>query len=111
MRGAAVGYADVGRCGVRITTCRRMRCEGRGPAVGAIKAAVFVAACLRARQLRKKYGNALVPERGPIPAHLLGNIWSQEWNNVYSLMDSPKPPASYDLTKILADRKTDPRGW
>jgi peptidyl-dipeptidase A len=61
-------------------------------------------------QLRKKYGNALVPERGPIPAHLLGNIWSQEWNNVYSLMDSPKPPASYDLTKILADRKTDPRG-
>src|SRR3984893_8931675 len=61
-------------------------------------------------QLRKKYGNALVPERGPIPAHLLGNIWSQEWNNVYSLMDSPKPAASYDLTKILADRKTDPRG-
>ena len=61
-------------------------------------------------QLRKKYGNALVPERGPIPAHLLGNIWSQEWNNVYSLMDSPRPPASYDLTEILADRKTDPRG-
>jgi peptidyl-dipeptidase A len=61
-------------------------------------------------QLRKKYGNAVVPERGPIPAHLLGNIWSQEWNNVYSLMDSPKPPASYDLTKILADRKTNPRG-
>jgi len=30
--------------------------------------------------------------------------------HVYSLMDSPKPPASYDLTKILADRKTDPRG-
>src|SRR5438552_19094532 len=61
-------------------------------------------------QLRKKYGNALVPERGPIPAHLLGNIWSQEWNNVYSLMDSPKPPASYDLTKILAGLKTAPGG-
>ncbi len=61
-------------------------------------------------QLRKKYGNALVPERGPIPAHLLGNIWSQEWNNVYSLMDSPKPPQSYDLTKILQDRHTDAKG-
>jgi peptidyl-dipeptidase A len=61
-------------------------------------------------QLRKKYGTALVPERGPIPAHLLGNIWSQEWNNVYSLMDSPKPAASYDLTKILEERKTDARG-
>jgi peptidyl-dipeptidase A len=61
-------------------------------------------------QLRKKYGNEVVPARGPIPAHLLGNIWSQEWNNVYSLMDSPKPPQSYDLTKILEDRRTDAKG-
>jgi peptidyl-dipeptidase A len=61
-------------------------------------------------QLRKKYGVSLVPERGPIPAHLLGNIWSQEWNNVYDLMDSPKPAQSFDLTKILQDRKTDARG-
>jgi peptidyl-dipeptidase A len=61
-------------------------------------------------QLRKRYGNALVPEHGPIPAHLLGNIWSQEWNNVYSLMDSPKPAQSYDLTKILQDRHTDAKG-
>jgi peptidyl-dipeptidase A len=61
-------------------------------------------------QLRKKYGNDLVAAHGPIPAHLLGNIWSQEWNNVYSLMDSPKPAQSYDLTKILQDRKTDAKG-
>jgi len=61
-------------------------------------------------QLRKKYGNEIVPAHGPIPAHLLGNIWSQEWNNVYSLMDSPKPPQSYDLTKILEDRRTDAQG-
>jgi peptidyl-dipeptidase A len=61
-------------------------------------------------QLRKKYGAAIVPESGPIPAHLLGNLWSQEWNNVYDLMDSPKPAQSYDLTKILQERKTDPRG-
>src|ERR1700730_10107247 len=61
-------------------------------------------------QLRKKYGNDLVPANGPIPAHLLGNLWSQEWNNVYSLMDSPKPPQSYDLTKILEDRHTDAKG-
>jgi len=61
-------------------------------------------------QLRKKYGNDLVPARDPIPAHLLGNIWSQEWNNVYSLMDSPKPAQSYDLTKILQERHTDAKG-
>jgi peptidyl-dipeptidase A len=61
-------------------------------------------------QLVKKYGANIVPPNGPIPAHLLGNIWAQEWNNVYDLMDSPKPTESYDLTKILTDRKTDARG-
>jgi len=61
-------------------------------------------------QLAKKYGAALVPAKGPIPAQLLGNLWSQEWNNVYSLMDSPKPAQSYNLTKILQERHTDARG-
>jgi peptidyl-dipeptidase A len=61
-------------------------------------------------QLAKKYGKDVVSPNGPIPAHLLGNLWAQEWNNVYDLMESPKPPQSYDLTKILVDRKTDARG-
>jgi peptidyl-dipeptidase A len=61
-------------------------------------------------QLAKKYGKDVVPPNGPIPAHLLGNIWAQEWNNVYDLMDSPKPAQSFDLTKILQERKTDPKG-
>jgi peptidyl-dipeptidase A len=61
-------------------------------------------------QLAKKYGSGVVPPNGPIPAHLLGNIWAQEWNNVYPLMDSPKPEQSYDLTKILQDRHTDALG-
>jgi peptidyl-dipeptidase A len=61
-------------------------------------------------QLAKKYGTSVVSPNGPIPAHLLGNIWSQEWNNVYDLMDSPKPSQSFDLTKILQDRKTDAKG-
>ena len=61
-------------------------------------------------QLVKKYGREVVSANGPIPAHLLGNIWAQEWNNIYPLMDSPKPPKSYDLTKILQERHTDARG-
>jgi peptidyl-dipeptidase A len=61
-------------------------------------------------QLRKRYGDVLVSAQGPIPAHLLGNIWSQEWNNVYELMDSPKPKESYDLTRILQERHTDAKG-
>ncbi|HTQ97591.1 MAG TPA: M2 family metallopeptidase, partial [Candidatus Acidoferrum sp.] len=61
-------------------------------------------------QLAKKYGKDVVSPNGPIPAHLLGNIWAQEWNNVYDLMESPKPAQSFDLTKILVDRKTDSQG-
>jgi len=61
-------------------------------------------------QLVKKYGKDVVSPGSPIPAHLLGNIWAQEWNNIYDLMDSPKPPQSFDLTKILQDRKTDAKG-
>ena len=61
-------------------------------------------------QLGKKYGKDVVPPNGPIPADLLGNIWAQEWNNVYDLMDSPKPAQSFDLTNILVERKTDAKG-
>jgi peptidyl-dipeptidase A len=61
-------------------------------------------------QLVKKYGKDVVPPSGPIPAHLLGNIWSQEWNNIADLMDPPKSSQSYDLTKILEARKTDAKG-
>jgi len=61
-------------------------------------------------QLVKKYGKDVIPPNGPIPAHLLGNVWAQAWGNIYDLIDSPKPPQSYDLTKILVERKTDAQG-
>lgn len=60
-------------------------------------------------KLREKYGKDVVPEKGPIPAHLLGNIWAQEWNNVYPLLAPKNADAGYDLTSILKARKTDAR--
>ncbi len=59
-------------------------------------------------KLRQKYG-AVVPANGPIPAHLLGNMWSQSWGNVYDLVKPPSGAPTYDLTKILESRKTDPK--
>jgi peptidyl-dipeptidase A len=59
-------------------------------------------------RLHEKYGN-LVPEDGPIPAHLLGNMWSQEWTNIYPLVAPPNADPGYDLTKILQERKTTPK--
>ena len=59
------------------------------------------------KQLAKKYGSQLVPENGPIPAHLLGNMWSQEWNNIYPLLKPATGDPGYDLTAILKRRQTD----
>jgi peptidyl-dipeptidase A len=58
-------------------------------------------------KLRAKYG-AAIPDKGPIPAHLLGNIWAQEWNNIYPLVAPPAADPGYDLTKILEQRKMTP---
>jgi peptidyl-dipeptidase A len=56
--------------------------------------------------LTKKYGAAVVPPGKPIPAHMLGNIWGQEWGNVYPDV-APKNVAGrgFDLTEILKKRK------
>jgi len=58
-------------------------------------------------KLREKYGANVVPADGPIPAHLFGNIWAQDWTNIYKLVAPPGADPGYDLTQILKSRKTD----
>ena len=58
-------------------------------------------------QLVKKYGPQAVPPTGPIPAHLLGNIWAQDWTNIYDLLDVPGKGSGIDLTPILQQKKVD----
>jgi peptidyl-dipeptidase A len=60
-------------------------------------------------KLSEKYGKAVVPEDKPIPAHLLGNMWAQQWGNIYPLLAPQAGDRGYDLTKILVERKTDPK--
>ncbi len=62
------------------------------------------------KRLREKYGAAAVPERGAIPAHLLGNPWAQSWDNIYELVAPPDADPGFDLTEILKARKVDARG-
>lgn len=62
----------------------------------------------RAR-LNQKYGDAVVPKTGPIPAHLLGNMWSQEWGNIYDVLAPPAADPGYNLTEILKRRNTEPK--
>jgi peptidyl-dipeptidase A len=53
------------------------------------------------RQLIKKYGKIADRPDGLIPAHLLGNMWAQEWGNVYPLVAPEGGGQGFDLTKQL----------
>jgi peptidyl-dipeptidase A len=57
-------------------------------------------------KLREKYGD-VVPANGPIPAHLLGNVWAQDWSNVYDLVAPKDADPGYDVTKILKAKNLD----
>jgi peptidyl-dipeptidase A len=59
-------------------------------------------------RLRARYGDA-VPADGPIPAHLLGNIWAQDWTNVYDLVAPRNAGRSVPLDDILKARKVTAR--
>ena len=57
-------------------------------------------------KLRQAYGPAAVPASGPIPAHLLGNPWSQSWENVFPLVRPAAKAGDYDMNRVLAQRNT-----
>ncbi|UKK83535.1 M2 family metallopeptidase [Sphingopyxis sp. BSN-002] len=51
-------------------------------------------------KLNEKYGDAVQPKTGPIRADLLGNMWAQEWGNIYDLV---KPQGAGDLGYDVGD--------
>jgi len=62
------------------------------------------------RRLGERYGTDLVPQGGPIPAHLLGNMWSQSWENILPLVAPKDAGAPPDLTAALVRTRVDPKG-
>ena len=65
--------------------------------------------CYTRGKLNQKYGNAVQPATGPIRADLLGNMWAQEWGNIYDVV-APKGAGDigYDLTDLLVKHKYTP---
>ena len=55
-------------------------------------------------KLNEKYGDAVQPKTGPIRADLLGNMWAQEWGNIYPLV---APPGTGDLGYDVGDLLTE----
>ena len=60
-------------------------------------------------KLNEKYGDAVQPKTGPIRSDLLGNMWAQEWGNIYDIV---APPGSgdigYDTGALLKAKGYDP---
>ena len=59
-------------------------------------------------KLNQKYGSKVQSATGPIRADLLGNMWAQEWGNIYPLV-APKGAGDlgFDVTDLLAAQKYD----
>ncbi len=60
-------------------------------------------------KLNEKYGDEIVPDQGPIPTHLLGNMWAQQWGNVYDMV-APEGGSGIDVTARLKAKDYDPKG-
>jgi peptidyl-dipeptidase A len=54
--------------------------------------------CYARGKLAKKYGEDKVPAGKPIPAHLLGNMWAQQWNKIYGDVLKPYATASIETS-------------
>ncbi len=63
--------------------------------------------CYVRARLAEVYGTDVVPPDGPIPAHLLGNMWAQSWVNVYDLVAPGNADPGYDLTALLRAKGVD----
>lgn len=57
--------------------------------------------CYVRRQLSERYGEDHVPLDSPIPAHLLGNMWSQTWGEIWDLVQPYEGVTDLDITAAL----------
>ena len=56
-------------------------------------------------KLNEHYGDDVVPKSGPLPVHLLGNMWGQSWSNIYDLVYTEESQQnSVDVTKIIGEK-------
>ncbi|QWC55823.1 peptidase M2 family protein [Erythrobacter sp. 3-20A1M] len=60
-------------------------------------------------RLNAKYGDAVQPKTGPIRADLLGNMWAQEWGNIYPLVaPAGSGDLGYDIGDLLQEKGKGP---
>jgi peptidyl-dipeptidase A len=63
--------------------------------------------CYVRGKLQKAYGAQRVPDGKPIPAHLFGNMWAQQWGEIYPLVEPYPGVSDLDVTGALKKQKYD----
>ncbi|WP_308910796.1 M2 family metallopeptidase [Pseudokordiimonas caeni] len=58
-------------------------------------------------KLSDYYGSRTMPQDGTIPAHLLGNVWAQQWGEIFDLVATGDADPGYDLTALLNEKGYD----
>ena len=61
-------------------------------------------------RLSAHYGANVVRPDGMIPAHLLGNMWAQEWGHIYDKVAAAGAAPSTDVTALLGAKQVDHLG-
>jgi peptidyl-dipeptidase A len=64
--------------------------------------------CYVRARLNEKYGDAVQPRTGPIRADLLGNMWAQDWGNIYPIVAPKEDASAYSLDDLLVKAAYDP---
>ncbi len=65
--------------------------------------------CYTRLKLNEKYGDAVQAKTGPIRADLLGNMWAQEWGNIYDVVaPAGAGDIGYDTSELLTAKGYDP---
>ena len=65
--------------------------------------------CYTRAKLNAKYGDAVQAKTGPIRADLLGNMWAQEWGNIYDVVaPAGAGDVGYDVGELLVAKGYDP---
>ncbi|HEX5651189.1 MAG TPA: M2 family metallopeptidase [Steroidobacteraceae bacterium] len=64
--------------------------------------------CYARKKLADKYGEDKVPAGKPIPAHLFGNMWAQQWDAVYDLLEPYPGVSQLDIDSALVAQNYDP---
>ena len=64
--------------------------------------------CYVGAKLADHYGADKVPAGQPLPAHLFGNMWAQQWGEIYDLLEPYEGVLDLDVSAGLKAKNHDP---